>query len=151
MLEAWRTNNRINLFLIERIGDEGMKCTLSKHGGRTVVRQFAHLHNVRLWHLERRACSLAKGLYQYDTHEEPDKVHLIQCLNDSAERIATFIRDIVTGGGKYRTFKKGIINHLAYFIAHESHHRGNILLTLKMCGNPVDAGSRYAIWDWNNR
>jgi hypothetical protein len=34
ILETWRTNNRINLLLIDRISDEGMKCTLSKRGGR---------------------------------------------------------------------------------------------------------------------
>lgn len=62
LLEAWRTNNRINLFLIDRISDEGMRCTLSKRGGRNVARQFAHLHNVRVWHLEGRARDLATGL-----------------------------------------------------------------------------------------
>ena len=54
LLEAWRTKNRINLFLIDRISDEGMKSTLSKRGGRNVVRQFTHLHNMRVWHLENR-------------------------------------------------------------------------------------------------
>ncbi len=34
MLEAWHTNNRINLFLIDRISDEGLRCTLSSRGGR---------------------------------------------------------------------------------------------------------------------
>ena len=48
LLEAWRINNRINLFLIDRISAEGMRCTLSQRGGRNVARQFAHLHNVRL-------------------------------------------------------------------------------------------------------
>ena len=51
LLEAWRTNNRINLYLIDHISDEGMVSTLSKHGGRDVARQFAHMHNVRVWHL----------------------------------------------------------------------------------------------------
>jgi hypothetical protein len=37
VLETWRTNNRINLFLIDQISDEGMQCTLSKRGGRNVV------------------------------------------------------------------------------------------------------------------
>jgi hypothetical protein len=72
LLEAWRTNNRINLFLIDQISDEGMACTLSKRGGRDVVRQFAHLHNVRLWHLENRAKELAAGLYKFETDERPD-------------------------------------------------------------------------------
>ena len=73
LLEAWRTNNRINLFLIDEISDEGMKCTLSKRGGRNVVRQFAHVHNNRLWQLENRARDLAEGLHKFETDEEPDK------------------------------------------------------------------------------
>jgi hypothetical protein len=36
LLEAWRTNNRISLFLIDHISDEGMKSTLSKRGGRNL-------------------------------------------------------------------------------------------------------------------
>lgn len=51
--------------------------------------------------------------------------------------------------GSARTFKKGILNHIAYFIAHESHHRGSILLTLKACGHKVDQETAYAIWDWD--
>ena len=61
LLEAWPTNNRINLYLVDHISDEGMKSTLSKHGGRDVARQFAHMHNVRVWHLEKRAKDLAAG------------------------------------------------------------------------------------------
>ena len=33
VLEAWRSNNRINLLLFDQISDEGMRCTLSKRGG----------------------------------------------------------------------------------------------------------------------
>ena len=38
LIEAWRTNNLINLMLIDRIVPEGMKATLSKRGGRGVAR-----------------------------------------------------------------------------------------------------------------
>ena len=61
-LEAWRTNNRINLFLIDRISEAGMHSTLSKRGGRDVAEQFAHLHNNRVWQLQGRAKDLAKGV-----------------------------------------------------------------------------------------
>ena len=61
ILEAWHTNNRINLFLIERISEEGLRCTLSTRGGRDVARQFCHMHNIRLWQLnQRRAKDLAR-------------------------------------------------------------------------------------------
>ena len=73
LLEAWRTNNRINLFLIDEISDEGMKATLSTRGGRNVVRQFCHVHNNRLYLLENRARDLARGLYKFETREEPSR------------------------------------------------------------------------------
>jgi uncharacterized damage-inducible protein DinB len=149
LLEAWRTNNRINLLLIDRIGDEGMKCTLSVRGGRNVARQFAHLHNVRLWHLEKRARDLSAGLTEFETREEPDRRTLKRCLVQSGERIERFLEEAFHGAPKRRPSKKGVVSTLAYFIAHESHHRGNILLTLKQSGRPVAAEVRYAIWDWD--
>jgi len=59
ILTAWRANHRINLFLIEAISAQGMQCTLSTRGGRDVTRQFAHLHNNRVWQLEKRATTAA--------------------------------------------------------------------------------------------
>ena len=149
LLEAWHTNNRINLFLVDRIDEEGMKCTLSKRGGRNVMRQLAHVHNVRVWHLENRARELSKGLKVFATADEPDREALKQALEASAERVATFFTRAVTGEGKARSLKKGVVAHLAYFVAHESHHRGNILLTLKQCGHKIAQEDAYAIWDWD--
>lgn len=149
MLEAWRTNNRINLFLIDHISDAGMKCTLSERGGRNVVRQFAHVHNNRVWQLEARAKDLADGLHKFETYDEPDQNQLKDCLLASGERMETFFERCVSGSGKRRCFKKGFVAHLGYFIAHESHHRGNILLTLKQCGQNLDQTTRYAIWNWD--
>jgi uncharacterized damage-inducible protein DinB len=149
LVETWRTNNRINLFLIDRISDEGMRCTLSKRGGRNVVRQFAHLHNVRFWHLEARARDLARGIRAFATAEEPDRETLKAALVASGERVEAFLERGVTGQGKARASKKGIVATLGYFIAHESHHRGSILLTLKTCGHRIDQRSSYAIWDWD--
>jgi uncharacterized damage-inducible protein DinB len=45
LLETWRINNRINLYLLDAVENLGASL-LSK--GRTAGEQFAHLHNVRL-------------------------------------------------------------------------------------------------------
>lgn len=149
VLEAWHTNNRINLFLIDKISDEGMKCTLSARGGRNVVRQFTHLHNLRVWHLEKRAKDLAKGLHKFDTHDEPGKGTLKDHMNASAKAIETYFREVVGGEKKRACFKKGAIPYLGYFISHESHHRGSILLTLKQSGHRLSQADGYAIWNWD--
>lgn len=136
--------------LIDAISAAGMKSTLSTRGGRSVARQFAHLHNVRVWHLEKRARTISAGLYKFPTEEEPSRKKLTGNLNQSCERIAQYFTENLSGGSPHRCFKKGPIPYLGYFIAHESHHRGNILLTLKQSGHPLDKDSRYAIWNWDN-
>jgi uncharacterized damage-inducible protein DinB len=146
---AWDTNHRINLFLIERISEEGMACTLSSRGGRDVARQFAHMHNVRVWHMEKRAKDLAEGLSVFATKHSPSKDELREAFARSTVAIAGFLEDLAEGAPRRRGFKRGLATTLSYFIAHESHHRGSILLTLKQCGHKVDQASSYAIWDWD--
>lgn len=94
LLAAWRTNQRINLYLIDRISDEAE-------------------------------------------------------LEASSQRIEAFFERCVTGEGRHRPSKKGVVTTLAYFVAHESHHRGNILLTLKQCGHAPPQADRYAIRNWD--
>lgn len=74
LLEAWRTNNRINLYPIDRISDAGLGCTLSARGGRGAAGQFAHMHNNRVWQLEKRAVDLTAHLDTFGSREEEGAV-----------------------------------------------------------------------------
>jgi uncharacterized damage-inducible protein DinB len=149
LLEAWRTNNRINLYLIDRIETAGMKCTLSKRGGRDVACQFAHMHNVRVWQLDNRAKDLAKGLSKFESKVTPGKKELKKALTASCKAVENFLADVLSGEPKRRGFKKGIFTTLSYFVAHESHHRGIVLLTLKECGHPLLKDTRDNMWGWD--
>lgn len=149
ILEAWRTNHRINLYLIDRITDEGWHSTLSTRGGRDVGRQCAHLHDVRVWTLINRAKDLVGDLQPFASKETPSREEVAAALDASCEAIARFLAAVAAGEPKRRGFKKGVINHLSYLVAHESHHRGNILLTLKMSGHKLPQADAYAIWNWD--
>lgn len=151
LVETWRINNRINLKLIDAVSKEGMKCTLSRRGGRNVVRQFTHLHWLRVYQLEKRAKMLADGVRRFDPKDEPAKTALKAAFNDSSKRVEEWFRMAHQGLPGFRTLKRGLASTVGYLIAHESHHRGSIMLTLKQCGHPVDKAVRDGIWDWNNR
>ncbi len=149
LLEAWRTNQRINLLLIDRITDDGMGCTLSKRGGRGVAGEFAHMHNVRVWHLQKRAKDLAEGLTIFETKAVPTKAQLKKALSASAKGVEGLLTGVLNGEPKRRGFKRGLFTTLAYFVSHESHHRGRILLTLKVSGHTLDKTTQMAIWGWD--
>jgi len=149
LVEAWRTNQRINLFLIDNVSVAGMGCTLSKRGGRGVAGEFAHMHNVRVWHLEKRAKALSDGLETFGRSAVPTKAQLRKSLNASAKAIESLLVGILEKKPKHRGFKKGLFTTLAYFVSHEAHHRGRILLTLKVSGHTLDRDAQMAIWGWD--
>ena len=152
LLEAWRTNQRINRVLLGEIDDEGLACSLSARGGRDVARQFAHLHNNRVWQLEKRATDLAVGLTVFPPKTVPTKTQLRMALTASGKAVARFFRETAEGTPKRRGFRHGLPSALGYFVAHEAHHRGIVLATLKACGHPVPKDARYAIWGmWDQR
>jgi uncharacterized damage-inducible protein DinB len=107
------------------------------------------MHNVRVWHLEKRAPHLARGLAVFQTQERPDKAGLRAAFGASGSAVEAFLAGLVAGEKKVRGSKKGVHTTLAYFVAHESHHRDSILLTLKECGHKLDPADAYAIWDWD--
>jgi len=149
LIEAWRTNNRINLLLIDKIKNEGMKSTLSKRGGRGVAGEFAHMHNNRVWQVEKRAKDLAVGLQIFPTGAVPTKAALKKAMKASAVAIEELLVGILESAPKRRGFKKGIFTTLSYYVSHEAHHRGRILLTLKVSGQTLDKDTQYAIWGWD--
>ncbi|MCK5448483.1 MAG: hypothetical protein KAJ43_10080 [Gemmatimonadetes bacterium] len=94
LLEVWRTNNRISLHLIDRISDAGMHCTMSKRGGRGISGQLGHIHNVRVWHLEKRARDLAEGLVTFQAKQVPSCGQLREAFEASGAAFETFLSEL---------------------------------------------------------
>jgi uncharacterized damage-inducible protein DinB len=149
LLETWDINNRMNLLLIDAITDKGMECTTSTRGGRTVYLQWVHIHNVRVQWLEICAKDLFLGSAVLDKSSPPDRKKLRAAFEDSGKRIRGILDRGYDNNGKLKGFKKGLVPFLGYFISHESHHRGNILLTLKLCGEKIPDAVKWNLWEWN--
>jgi len=60
-------------------------------------------------------------------------------------------RDSLPSFAQAEGFKPHAAAFLGYLISHESHHRGQIVLSLKQAGHPVDKKIQYGIWEWGVR
>lgn len=149
-LETWDIHNRINLYLLEAV-EPARLTSLSASKGRTVGEQFAHIHNVRLMWLKSAAPELLADLAKLEQEQATDKKLLRKSLTDSGVAIKSLLTKSLQEGGKVKGFKPHANAFLGYLIAHESHHRGQIILSLRQSGTALDKKILYGIWEWGVR
>ena len=149
-LETWDIHNRINLYLLDAVEPASLP-SLSASKGRTVGEQFAHLHNVRLMWLKSAAPDLLANLSKIEKEKPADKKLLRLSLTESGQAIRLLLSRGVESGGKVKGFKPHVTAFLGYLISHESHHRGQIILSLKQAGKVLDKKILFGIWEWGAR
>ncbi|WP_445383069.1 DinB family protein [Robiginitalea sp. IMCC43444] len=149
ILDTWFINHRTNLMLIKHLTVDALLLTTSPRGGGTVGHQLAHMYNVRYWKLERFNKALIADLTTIRATDLKTLSLLRDCHTLTASLVAEMLQSGIENNGRVKGFKRGVVPLLGYFIHHEAHHRGNILLTLKRCEFKLPNELKYGIWEWN--
>ncbi len=150
VLDTWRIHDRINRYLLAAVPAEALGA-VSASKGRTVGEQFAHVHNVRLMWLKQAAPELLAGLEKIEKDGAGDADALRAALEGSGRAVEELLRRGLEAGGRIKGFKPHTAAFLGYLVSHESHHRGQIALTLKHAGHPLERKVAYGIWEWGSR
>jgi uncharacterized damage-inducible protein DinB len=147
-VDTWQINNHVNLRLLDGLTDKQLAATILPRG-RSVTSYFVHIHMARIYWLERRARALAKSLEKIPGGTAP-RAKLRQGLIDSGQAMGELFAEAEVTGHIKGT-KLSPVGFLGYALAHEGHHRGQILLHLKMAKLPVDRATGYSLWYWIKR
>jgi len=150
LLEAWEIHNRVNLYVLDALEPEHLG-DVSASKGRPVGEQFAHVHNVRLMWLKAAAPELIGKLKKVEKEDATDKQLLHQSLTDSGRAISLLFTKSIESDGKIKGFKPHVTAFFGYLVSHESHHRGQIALSLKQSNHPLSKKISFGIWEWGVR
>jgi uncharacterized damage-inducible protein DinB len=134
LLAAWRRHNEILLYLLDHVPPEGLNAVPHGSRGRSVAGQFAHLEKVRGGWLEYHLTGKYPRQPGTDKENLPPAGVLHEVLAKSGSHVEELLGQAFRGEAKIRMFGKQPVRWMAYLIAHESHHRGQILLALKQNG-----------------
>jgi uncharacterized damage-inducible protein DinB len=134
ILAMWRRNNEVLLYLLEQIPRGGWSALPAGSRGRDIAAQFAHLDRVRRGWLEYFRTGKQTSQPRYDKTKRPTKAQLRKALVSSGLEVEEFVEQVLLGKAKPKMFGGDVFRWCGYLIAHDSHHRGQILLALKQNG-----------------
>ena len=159
ILNAWKTNNQVTIFLVEHLPAELWKATVPGAPRRTIRMIAGHIHNAR--------CMWIKTLGKEHGITVPRSVdrfkvtpkELIPALRLSGEGILSLLELGCDHGGTipdsksyvWRNLPLDVGHVLGYFIAHEGHHRGQIVMLARQIGHRLPAEVTDGLWHWSKR
>lgn len=151
LLLSWRLNNKTNLILLRAIPQKGFAAVPLASRGRTVASQFAHMHKVR-WAWMRFNGENVRGIPVFGKGAQPSRAQLLKAFRVSGKAVEKYVDSRLCSGERLKYFKGQPVRWLIYMIAHESHHRGSILLALKQNGmrmpDKVALTGVWLTWYW---
>jgi uncharacterized damage-inducible protein DinB len=154
VIAAWRTSHRVTVFLVETLPAAIWTRHLPADPRRTVRSLAAHLHNSR--------CRWIRALGARHGVAAPAAVDartvrpaaLARALERSSEGMVALIRLGAEHDGRvpqaaWQNFPTDLAHFLAYFVAHEAHHRGQLCMVARELGHRLPPEVTNGLWQWN--
>jgi uncharacterized damage-inducible protein DinB len=61
------------------------------------------------------------------------------------------LRAALESDGRIKGFKPDVASFLAYLLAHDAHHRGQITMLARQMGHPISQSAMFGMWEWGTR
>jgi uncharacterized damage-inducible protein DinB len=152
VLATWQTASRVTAFLIENLPDEVWRSAIPGAPRRTVRMIGGHLHNCRCMWIKmlgkKHGLAVPNSVNRYRVTQR----QLLPALDRSAEAIGRLLEIGLANGGHLPGFSPPeVTQFLAYHVAHEGHHRGQIIMVARQLGHRLPPRVTNGVWQWAKR
>ena len=148
LLNTFDTNDRINAYLIANLPAEAWRAKPGDGKGRTIAAIVAHMHNVRvMWLKAAKASDIPAQLERATV----TPAQAVKGMTSSCEALHALISTSLKGDGRVRNFRPDAAGFIAYLIAHDAHHRGQVTMLARQLGHPLPQKAMFGMWEWGKR
>jgi uncharacterized damage-inducible protein DinB len=156
VMTPWRTNCRVTRDIIANIPAAIWAQSIPGTPRRTIRSLAAHLHNARSRWIKTLGVPLGVARPPLVNLQTVTRRSLLAALRQSDRGIEAILQIGVRSGGHvpptpayvWRNLPLDVVHVLAYFVAHEAHHRGQLLLVARQLGAPVPREVINRMWQW---
>ena len=159
ILDAWRTSNRLTVFLVERLPPRVWTAPIPGAPRRTIRMMAGHVHNARCRWVKTLGGEFGIPAPRSVDRRVVGRPELVRALARSSRAMLRLLALGFERGGTVPTARSYVwrnlpldVGHvLTYFVAHEAHHRGQIVLAARAMGERLPASVTDGLWQWTTR
>jgi uncharacterized damage-inducible protein DinB len=159
VLEAWRTSNRVTIELVDSLPPSLWAAAVPGVPRRTIRTIAAHLHNCRCSWIKTLGVEHGVAVPVRVDHWTASRRQVVAALKRSSGGMEALMElgfaadGVLPPSTRYvwRNLSLDVAHVLTYFVAHEAHHRGQIVMVARQLGERLPQAVVNHLWWWAPR
>ena len=159
LLASWRTNSRVTAYLVEQLPTSLWDAAVPGQPRRTVRMIAGHLHNSRCMWVKTLGREHGVAVPAAVDRRRVTRQALLSALKRSSSGIEALLELGLSAGGHvppskgyiWRNLPLDVPHVLTYFVAHEGHHRGQIVMLARQLGHRLPPEVAGGLWQFTTR